>query len=127
LEVVNGKLQIKIPDPVTEAEEISENIPMKEMRKKMGKKPEEIRVAIQGFGNAGGYAAKILAKQGFKIIGASDSQGAIVCSKGLDPESLMVCKMDKKSVRYCVPHLQKHSAIGECCKEVTGPGILEEE
>lgn len=100
---------------------------LEDVVKERGWKPEETRIIVQGFGNAGGYAAKILAKQGFKIIGASDSQGAIVCSKGLDPEGLMICKMDKQSVKNCVPHLQKHGGTEECCREVTGPGILEED
>ncbi len=42
-------------------------------------------VVIQGFGNAGAYMAKILHKQGYKIIAVSDSKGGIVNEKGLDP------------------------------------------
>lgn len=42
-------------------------------------------VVIQGFGNAGAYMAKILHKQGYKIIAVSDSKGGIINEKGLDP------------------------------------------
>lgn len=47
--------------------------------KKLGKTPEEMTVAVQGFGNAGSYFAKIASKAGFKIVAASDSRGAIFC------------------------------------------------
>lgn len=42
-------------------------------------------VVIQGFGNAGAYMAKILYKQGYKVIAVSDSKGGIINEKGLDP------------------------------------------
>lgn len=42
-------------------------------------------VVIQGYGNAGAYMAKILHKQGYKIIAVSDSKGGILNEKGLDP------------------------------------------
>jgi len=42
-------------------------------------------VVIQGFGNAGSYMAKILAKKGYKIVGVSDSRGGVVNPTGLDP------------------------------------------
>ncbi len=46
--------------------------------------PKDATVTIQGFGNAGSYLAKILQRQGYKIIALSDSMGAIVNPKGLD-------------------------------------------
>jgi len=42
-------------------------------------------VAIQGFGNAGGIAARLFHEQGAKIIAVSDSRGGIVNPRGLDP------------------------------------------
>ena len=56
-----------------------------EAMKKLGKKPSETSVAIQGFGNAGSHMAKILHKEGFKIVALSDSQGGIYDEKGVDP------------------------------------------
>lgn len=41
-------------------------------------------VAIQGFGNVGGWFATIAHNEGFKVIAVSDSQGAIYNEKGLD-------------------------------------------
>ena len=43
------------------------------------------RVAIQGFGNAGSIAARLFREQGAKIIAISDSRGAVVNTRGLDP------------------------------------------
>ena len=45
-------------------------------------------VAIQGFGNAGENIAKLLYKQGLKIIAISDSSGAIYDPSGIDPNKI---------------------------------------
>lgn len=50
---------------------------VQELAKKMGWNPENTTVAIQGFGNAGKHMAEILHKLGYRIVAASDSQGAI--------------------------------------------------
>lgn len=50
----------------------------------MGKSPEGATVAIQGFGNAGRIAAKLLAELGCRIVAVSDSRGAIYDPQGLD-------------------------------------------
>jgi len=42
------------------------------------------KVVVQGFGNAGSVAASLFFKSGNKIIGISDSKGAIFNSKGMD-------------------------------------------
>ena len=55
-------------------------------------------VAIQGFGNAGANAAKILAQQGYVIMAASDSRGGVYARKGLDVEALAVFKKQTGSV-----------------------------
>jgi glutamate dehydrogenase (NADP+) len=47
---------------------------------------------IQGFGNAGYFMAQLLHQDGWRIIGVSDSSGAIHCPTGLDPQVLKVCK-----------------------------------
>ena len=56
------------------------------------------RVVIQGFGNAGMTAAKLLVARGFVVVGASDSRGAVACASGLDVEALCLLKGEKKSV-----------------------------
>ncbi len=46
------------------------------------------RVAVQGFGNVGSVAAKLLFDQGCKITGISDVEGGIHNEKGLDPSKV---------------------------------------
>ena len=52
--------------------------------KKQKKRAEDTKVIIQGFGNAGGVAAKIINSLGYEMLGVSDSQGGIVCSHGIN-------------------------------------------
>ncbi|WP_307794945.1 Glu/Leu/Phe/Val dehydrogenase [Alkalihalobacillus sp. BA299] len=47
------------------------------------------KIIIQGFGNAGGYLAKILTGRGAKIIGISDAYGALYDEAGLDIDYLL--------------------------------------
>ena len=42
-------------------------------------------VAVQGYGNAGSFIARLLHRDGAKIIAMSDSQGGIVNKTGIDP------------------------------------------
>ncbi len=51
--------------------------------KKWGKKNNEIRIAIQGAGNAGANAARILEEKGYEIVAISDSKGGIFKEDGL--------------------------------------------
>jgi glutamate dehydrogenase/leucine dehydrogenase len=59
----------------------------KVMQEKLGL-PASCTIAIQGFGNVGGNAAEILAKDGHKIIALSDSKGAILKEDGIDVVAL---------------------------------------
>jgi len=54
----------------------------------LGLRPDECRVVLQGFGNVGSWAARILAQLGCSIVGVSDANGAIHAEDGLDPEAL---------------------------------------
>jgi glutamate dehydrogenase (NAD(P)+) len=46
------------------------------------------RVAIQGFGNVGGVAARLLWREGCTIVAVADAKGAILDTKGLDIREL---------------------------------------
>lgn len=59
---------------------------------------EQKTVIVQGFGNAGMNAVKLLAKEGFTIIGVSDSKGGVYSAQGLDVEELIKVKQETKSV-----------------------------
>lgn len=56
------------------------------------KAPEDITVAVQGFGNAGFHAARILHTLGYKIIAVSDSSSGLINEEGLDPMNLFDLK-----------------------------------
>jgi len=61
---------------------------LREAVKKMGWNPSETTVAVQGFGNAGSFMAKILHADGYKIVAASDSKGGVKNMNGLDVTAL---------------------------------------
>ena len=54
------------------------------LMKVLGKNPEGIRAAIQGFGNVGSYTAKTLAEAGVKVVAISDITGSYYYPKGID-------------------------------------------
>lgn len=47
--------------------------------------PSDIRVAVQGFGNAGSVVAKLLHAKGYIIVALSDSGGTLYSTRGIDP------------------------------------------
>ena len=51
--------------------------------KQLGKKPKECKVAIQGFGNVGTWAAKLLEEKGMSIVAISDHTGGYYNKKGI--------------------------------------------
>jgi glutamate dehydrogenase (NADP+) len=68
------------------------------LREKLGKRRDELRVAVQGFGNVGFHAAKILHFLGYKIVALSDSSGGILNERGFDPAEVRIAKEEKESV-----------------------------
>ena len=50
---------------------------------RMGRKPQETRVAIQGFGNVGSHAAKFLSEADCKVVAVSDISGGYFNSDGI--------------------------------------------
>jgi len=71
-------------------------------------------VVVQGFGNVGYHAARLLNECGCKIVAVSDSKGAIYDPKGLDPQKVL----DHKTVTG--------SVVGfKGCKDLTNEELLE--
>jgi glutamate dehydrogenase/leucine dehydrogenase len=54
--------------------------------------PRETTIIIQGFGNVGSFFAKLAFEGGYKIIGLSDSSGAIYNPDGFDPREIIAMK-----------------------------------
>jgi glutamate dehydrogenase (NAD(P)+) len=59
---------------------------------------EGARVAVQGFGNVGYWAARFLAEAGCRIVGISDVEGTLYCADGLDFEAVHRAAEEKGSV-----------------------------
>jgi glutamate dehydrogenase (NAD(P)+) len=54
----------------------------------LGLTPSETRVVVQGFGNVGSWAARIISDLGAKVVGVSDAFGAIHREGGIDVHAL---------------------------------------
>lgn len=61
----------------------------REALKKIGLRPEETRVVVQGSGNVGGIAALLLHREGYRIVSMSDMYGAIHNDNGLDVPAVL--------------------------------------
>ena len=66
--------------------------------RRFGLDPAHTRVIVQGFGNVGGMAAKLMARAGFKIICIIEYDGAVYNAHGLDIEALMKHRHDTGSI-----------------------------
>ena len=71
---------------------------VEESAKIIGKDLKGLRVAIQGFGNVGSAAAKLLSRQESKIIAVSNSKGGIYNESGIDIESLIRHVKENKAI-----------------------------
>jgi glutamate dehydrogenase (NAD(P)+) len=60
-----------------------------ELLRRMGKPIEGTRVAVQGFGNVGSFAALALSQAGCRIVGISDISGGYADPKGIDVAKAM--------------------------------------
>jgi glutamate dehydrogenase (NADP+) len=92
-----------------------------ELVKDLGKDKKKLRVAIQGYGNAGYNLAKLLHGDGYKIIAVSDSKGGVLAEEdSFDPESIMTSKMKNGYIdgMYCK---------GSVCDDIRHKHITNEE
>jgi glutamate dehydrogenase/leucine dehydrogenase len=70
-----------------------------EAAKHLGLPLKDARIVVQGFGNAGSIAARLMHDvYDSKVIGVSDSKGAIFCKDGLDPHRVIEFKEKTGSV-----------------------------
>jgi glutamate dehydrogenase (NAD(P)+) len=86
----------------------------REALKKLGLRPENTRVVVQGAGNVGGIGAELMHRDGYKIVSISDQYGAIANEKGLDMPAVMA-------------HLKKTGKLAGFpgARELTGAESLE--
>ena len=76
---------------------------LEELIKILKLKRRNMRVAVQGFGNAGYNIARLLYQLGYTIVAVSDSQGGVYSPNGVDPNLLYEAKQKKSTVQgfYC--------------------------
>ena len=93
---------------------------LKVIEARRGWNPQEVTVAIQGFGNAGQHIASLLHADGYRIVAVSDSRGGIHRSEGFDVPSLVSTKNDTRQLRavYCE---------GSICELVPAEQVTNEE
>lgn len=100
---------------------------VREAAKVLGIDLKDAKIAIQGFGNAGYYAAKLATEMfGSKIVAISDSRGGVMNMDGIDPEAANQYKAKTGSVTG-MPNTTpiSNEAILELNVEVLIPAALE--
>jgi glutamate dehydrogenase (NAD(P)+) len=58
----------------------------------------DVTVAVQGFGNVGSHAARLIAERGAKIVAISDVSGGIANERGIDVPALLAWVREKRVV-----------------------------
>lgn len=95
---------------------------IKELVKKKNLKEKELRIAVQGFGNAGYHIARLLHDDGYKIVAVSDSKGGIITKNKdvIHPDSVLHIKQEKGMIDgvYCK---------GTVCDDIEHEHITNEE
>ncbi len=90
--------------------------------------PEDVSVAVQGMGNVGSVAAKLLYEKGCKIVAVSDVSGGIRNYDGLNiPEICNFVKQKKLLKDYNadgVEHIDNHALLTTKC-DILIPAALE--
>ena len=72
---------------------------IREAAKTLGIDLGKATVAVQGYGNAGYYAARLCSELfGSKIVAVCDSKGGVCCEAGIDPDAAYACKDQTSSV-----------------------------
>jgi glutamate dehydrogenase (NADP+) len=85
---------------------------LKEIETQRAWKPNDIRVAIQGFGNAGMHFAKLLHKDGYRVVAVSDSRGGVYLPEGL-------------GIRQVIEHKNEHGRMPDIGEKVSNEQLLE--
>lgn len=61
---------------------------VREWARIIGREMDRLSVVVQGFGNVGGVAARLLHEMGCRVIAVSDASGGYLCERGLDIPAL---------------------------------------
>jgi glutamate dehydrogenase len=104
-------------------------IVIRETLKKYNLKMKDLKIVVQGFGNVGAHAARILYNEGAKIIAVSDVYGGIYNEAGLDITSLFdfVSMQKRKVTEFPDGTVISNEEILELNCDVLLPAALEEQ
>jgi glutamate dehydrogenase (NAD(P)+) len=75
--------------------------------KKLGLNREDTRVVVQGFGNVGSHAARLMHEAGYKIIGVLEVGGGLYNKNGIDVQALWDYRQRNGTV-HGFPGAEKH-------------------
>lgn len=91
----------------------------------LGLAQKGLRVAVQGFGNAGATAARLLHEAGYVIVGISDSGGAILSEHGLDPNVILEQKKANGVLAYPNARTASNEELLETDCDILIPAALD--
>lgn len=98
--------------------------------KECGKNPASLTAAVQGAGNAGAEAARLLTGLGTKVTALADSRGTLVSEGGLDIASVLAVKEAKGSVQDAASGDASSASAGavlHAAADILVPAALEEQ
>lgn len=72
---------------------------LREALRDQGKSFSDVTVALQGFGNVGSHAARLIAEEGGRIVAVADHLGGVTRSDGLDVPALMLWAQQHRTVK----------------------------
>ncbi|MFA6547603.1 MAG: Glu/Leu/Phe/Val dehydrogenase [Candidatus Magasanikbacteria bacterium] len=99
---------------------------VRELAKKLNLNPSEVKVVIQGMGNVGGFMAKLLSADGYKIIAISDSKGGIYNENGLDVSAVFEHKKQTGSlVGFVGAQIVSNEQLLELNTDILVPSAME--
>jgi glutamate dehydrogenase/leucine dehydrogenase len=76
---------------------------MDRLAHRLNLQPNDVTVAIQGFGNVGYWFAYHAHQLGYKVVAVADSKGAVYHADGLDPAALLAAKKEQGSLAKAAP------------------------
>jgi glutamate dehydrogenase (NAD(P)+) len=95
--------------------------------KKMNLNPKEVTAAVQGFGNVGSHAARLLSEQGIKIVAIGDHTATFYNEKGIDVKAALdfVAKNNRVLKGFTGGTEIKSNEIITCKCDVLVPAALQ--
>ena len=86
-----------------------------------------LTAAVQGAGNAGAQAARLLETHGARVVALADSRGTIVNPKGLNVAEVLLVKEEKGSVHDAEGEQLPAEALIATAVDILVPAALEEQ